>query len=143
MNIITIIIAVVIFALVLLLVTICICIRRGENNKRRRAAAKKKKAKKTQHMSHDPELVCHDRLSKAPMLPTSLSTNSSFNPYEPPNTAQKYEPQPMINQYEPVPYDHHSTLSSKYSYNTVSNRPDSRFLHRNSPYDMDSCLTSL
>ena len=138
-NILYIIIGVVIFVLLTVLITICACIRCSGRKK----LQERKQSSSPSHLVHDPELVYHDRLSKAPMLPNSLSTNSSFNPYDPNSLGPLYDPQPQVNMYEPMPYEHHSTMSSKNSYNTVSNRPDSKFLHRQAPYDMDSCLTSL
>jgi len=135
------------------------------------------------HIPSDPEIICHDRLSKTPMLPTSQSTgSSSFNPYDhhsiDPNnrySAQlltQYDPQsyePSLSHHggydtnAPSSYDHHSTISSKYSY--TSPRYNDRFndavsssYYRPNQYgdihvdtrqqynngkDMDSCLTSL
>lgn len=186
MNLLYIIIAVVIFILITVLVTICLCIRcTGRKPARKRGSAssnRKPSSPSEAHIPHDPEIICHDRLSKTPMLPASQSTGSStFNPYDhhsdssnrysaqflnhydpkgydPTSSHYGYEPQgydkaSSHSGYEPAapsPYaDHHSTLSSKYSYTTpthqrftdpVSNsyysRPSS-----NNPYNREESLT--
>ena len=142
-NLLYIIIGVVIFVLLAVLITICLCIRctgRKPNKNRKRssmASNRKPSSPSEAHIPSDPEIICHDRLSKTPMLPTSQSTgSSSFNPYDhhsiDPNN--RYSAQ-LLTQYDPQSYepslshhggydtnapssynDHQSTLSSKYSY---------------------------
>lgn len=178
-NLLYLIIGIIIFGLVAVLITICLCIRcTGRKTPKKRGSCtsnRKPSSPSDTQLPHDPEIICHDRLSKTPMLPTSLSTGSStFNPYDlhtdPTNrySAQlltHYEPQGYEQSlshagYEtvaPSSYDHHSTLSSKYSYTTPVHQKhhdplSSSYYRPANPYndmekqhyrDMDSCLTSL
>ncbi|KAF6018449.1 eat-18 [Bugula neritina] len=152
MSILYIIMGVVILLLVIVLAIICVCVRCSVKKSASRRNSSRKSSSKPSDIQLpmiESDIVYNDRLSKTPMLPKSVSINSStFSPYDPMLQDGIYKGQQLA----PVPDNvfEQSTLSSKYSYNpslhTSLHRPQSD-KYFSSPthqkYDMDSCLTSL
>lgn len=158
-NILYIVMSAVIVMLIIVLATICACIRMSvaKSRTRRNSSRKTSSRPSDSQLPMDPELICHDRLSKAPMLPSSHSTNSSsFNPYDSTSdhqTAHRFTTQNSIQKsYEPIMFAPSLyATSSKYSYSTAMQHSPSHQIddshkfslpHQNQ-YDTGSCLTSL
>lgn len=145
--------AVVIVVLVIVLAIICICIRCSVKKAYSRRNSSRKSSSKPSEvdMPIDPEMVCSD--TKTPMLPNSLSTNSTFMPHDGHKPNHRYTTQSSVPGYfESCGFDQPtSTLSSKYSYNPTAlhtsmhqtHNPSKHLSGQQNQYDMDSCLTSL
>ncbi|XP_067945830.1 suppressor of lurcher protein 1-like isoform X2 [Watersipora subatra] len=119
LDILYIIMAVVIVILIIVLIAICVCIKCTSKKPKTRQHSLQKSSKPSEaDMPMDLEMVGSD--TKTPMLPPSISTNSTFMPYDHQmnNTYSRHMAAPA--DYMLTDYDHaSSTLSDKRSFSPL------------------------